>query len=218
METTQVQSEPIRKPFVKKSPKVISLVNNKGGVFKTTLAFNLAKQYLRSNKRVTTVDFDQQGNLSQMLPEITQSGGSAEDFSDIEADYIIVDTGPTFVQRHIQLMLNSSIIIIPFHLERLDIEQSTSMLNTTKALGVTDKVKLIIIHSGTHTQMYKTLKPYADGVCEEYGVEVLCEMKKSQAVPKANLVFQTVFDIQSPPEIRREFKNLFSQVGQCLAN
>ena len=48
------------KGFPKKSPKIISFLNNKGGVFKTTLTFNLAKNYLRNNRTVTTVDFDQQ--------------------------------------------------------------------------------------------------------------------------------------------------------------
>ena len=77
MEQTIESTVPSGKPskgFTKKNPKIISLLNNKGGVFKTTLTFNLAKNYLRNNRTVTTIDFDQQENLSRMLPEITQSG------------------------------------------------------------------------------------------------------------------------------------------------
>ena len=100
--------------------------------------------------------------------------------------------------------------------KRQDIEQTTTLLETAKALSVTDKVKLVVIHSGHHTQMYKSLKPFVDDICEEYGVEILCEMKRSQAVPKANLNCQTVFEIQSPPDVRKEFKEFFNGVGQCL--
>jgi len=202
--------------FSKKNPKIISFLNNKGGVFKTTLTFNLAKNYLRNNRSVTTVDFDQQENLSRMLPDITQSAVKAADLGDIEADYVIVDTGPTFVQDHIQLMLRSDVIITPFQLDRMDIEQTTTLLETAKALGVTDKVKLVVIHSGHHTQMYKSLKPFVDNICDDYGVEILCEMRRNQAVPKANLSNQTIFEISSPPDVRREFRELFNGVGQCL--
>lgn len=201
-----------------KSPYIISLLNNKGGVFKTTLAFNLAKNYLRNNRAVSTVDFDQQENLSRMLPEMTQTGTKADELRNIEADYVIVDTGPTFVQDHIKLMNISDIIIVPFQLDRMDIEQTTSLLDTAQIIGVTDKVKLVIIHSGHHTQMYKSLKPFVDSVCKDYGVEVLTEMRRNQAVPKANLSYKTVFEIQSPPEVRNEFKKLFTEVGKCLAN
>jgi cellulose biosynthesis protein BcsQ len=204
------------KGFIKKQPKIISFLNNKGGVFKTTLTFNLAKNYLRNSRVVTTIDFDQQENLSRMLPDITQVGVKAADLRDIESDYIIVDTGPTFVQDHIQLMLRSDVIITPFQLDRMDIEQTTTLLETAKALNVTGKVKLVVIHSGHHTQMYKSLKPFVNDVCKEYGVEILCEMRRNQAVPKANLSNQTVFEIQSPPDVRNEFKALFNGVGKCL--
>lgn len=197
-------------------PRIISLLNNKGGVFKTTLTFNLAKNYLRSGRQVTAVDFDQQENLSKMLPEITQTGIKAIDLASIEADYVVVDTGPTFVQDHIQLMIRSNVIIVPFQLDRLDIEQTTNLLETAKAISVTEKIKLVMIHSGHHTKMYKTLKPFVENLCEEYGVEVLCEMRRNQAVPKANLSHQTVFEIQSPPDVRKEFKTFFKEVGKCL--
>lgn len=193
--------------------RIVSLLNNKGGVFKTTLAFNLAKNYLRNGRVVTTIDFDQQGNLSKMLPDITQTGIKAAELRAIEADYVIVDTGPTFQQDHIQLMLKSDLILTPFQLDRMDIEQTTTLLETASALNVTDKVKLILIHSGHHTQMYKTLKSVIDNIASDYGVEIICEMKRNQSVPKANLEGKTVFEIQSPPDIRNEFKNLFKEVG-----
>lgn len=44
--------------------KIISIYNNKGGVGKTTLLWNLADSLARKNKRVLMIDFDPQCNLS----------------------------------------------------------------------------------------------------------------------------------------------------------
>ena len=49
-------------------PKVVSLINMKGGVGKTTLAFNLAWfAAYKKNKKVLVVDLDPQANASQYL-------------------------------------------------------------------------------------------------------------------------------------------------------
>ena len=198
-------------------PKIISLLNNKGGVSKTTLAFNLSKNYLRNNRKVISIDFDQQGNLSRMLPDTTQSDIKAEELKELDADYIIVDTGPTFVMDHVNLMLESDLILVPFQLERMDIEQMRSLLATASKLNVSHKVKIIAIHSGKSTKMYKALSPLVDEICEEYGIEILCEMRRNQAVSQANLNYKTVFEISSPPEVRAEFKELFKRVGESLS-
>lgn len=196
--------------------RIISFMNNKGGCHKSTLCFNLAKNYLKNGRIVTVIDFDQQENIKTMLPEITMSGLSPDELREIEADYVLVDTGPTFVQDHIQLMLQSDLILVPVILDRLDIEQTMKMLKTAQALTVTEKIRLIPIHSGTNTQMYKSLMPFIEKSANDFGVSLLSSMRKSQAVPQANLQNKTVFEINSPPNIRNEFKAFFKEVGSCL--
>ena len=46
--------------------KVISVINFKGGVGKTTVTFNLGAELARRGEKVLLIDFDGQGNLSQL--------------------------------------------------------------------------------------------------------------------------------------------------------
>lgn len=196
--------------------RVILFMNHKGGVGKTTQAYNAARNFLRNGRKVVCLDFDQQKNIAKMLPEITVDNVAVSDIKSIPADYVIIDTAPRFEPHHVKLMKAADVIIIPFNLERLDIEQTTDMLELVQDLNVQHKTRLIMVHSGKNTKMYKALSPFVEGLIEDFGVEILSEMRRSQAVAQANLENKTVFEINSPPDVRKEFKELFSNLGKFI--
>ena len=49
------------------SGKVIALMNQKGGVGKTTMAFNLAHAFSSQGKKVLCIDMDPQSNFSSLF-------------------------------------------------------------------------------------------------------------------------------------------------------
>ena len=53
--------------YVKGNGKVVSLLNQKGGVGKTTMAFNLAHALASAGHRVLCIDMDPQGNLGLLF-------------------------------------------------------------------------------------------------------------------------------------------------------
>lgn len=63
---------------------IISVSNMKGGVGKTTLAFNLADAYLRKGRSVGLVDADPQGSLTELLN--LDDGSTAPTASFLDAD------------------------------------------------------------------------------------------------------------------------------------
>ncbi|MDF7821842.1 ParA family protein [Runella sp. MFBS21] len=55
------------KEFASSKAKIISVVNHKGGVGKTTTTLNLGRALVKLGYRVLLIDMDSQGNLSQAL-------------------------------------------------------------------------------------------------------------------------------------------------------
>lgn len=54
-------------PAEQKPAKIVMVINQKGGVGKTTLVFHFAKAAAEAGKRVLVIDTDTQGNISQCL-------------------------------------------------------------------------------------------------------------------------------------------------------
>ncbi len=73
--------------------KVISIVNQKGGVGKTTTTINLGSALALNNKKILIVDFDQQANATITL------GINREDVQKDIVDFLLEDDTNTYIMK-----------------------------------------------------------------------------------------------------------------------
>ncbi|AUC84915.1 ParA family protein [Polaribacter sp. ALD11] len=106
-------------------PKIILVTHQKGGVGKSTLTFNLA-QNISSNAKIAVLDFDLQGSLSQLKDLVTDFDiisfkGEIKSISNLEYDFIFIDT-PPYLSNHLPKLVElADLIIVPTKAGILDL-------------------------------------------------------------------------------------------------
>lgn len=120
-------------------PKIILITHQKGGVGKSTLAFNLA-QNISNGSKVAVLDFDLQGSLSQLKElvsdfDIIPYEGEIEKISELEYDFIFIDTPPYLSNQLPKLISIADLIIVPTKagiLDLLAIKNTLEMIELAK--------------------------------------------------------------------------------------
>ena len=122
---------------------IIALLNQKGGVGKTTLALHLAGEWARRGKRVTLIDADPQGSALDWSEQRARDGGSrsfgvvglARDTLHREApelardaDHIVIDGPPRVAGLMRSALLASDLVLIPVQPSPFDGWASAEML------------------------------------------------------------------------------------------
>lgn len=122
---------------------IVALLNQKGGVGKTTLAINLAGEWARQGKRVTLIDADPQGSALDWSQQRARDGwprlfsviGLARDTLHREApelardaDRVIIDGPPRVAALMRSALLASDLVLIPVQPSPLDGWASAEML------------------------------------------------------------------------------------------
>ena len=122
---------------------IVALLNQKGGVGKTTLALHLSGQWAREGKRITLIDADPQGSALDWSQQRTREGlprlfgviGLARDTLHREApelardaDHIVIDGPPRVAGLMRSALLAADLVLIPVQPSPLDGWASAEML------------------------------------------------------------------------------------------
>ncbi len=137
---------------------IISFVNRKGGVGKTTTAINLASSLVRKNHKLVLVDADPQGSAAtwhsiednQAFEILDYSGELTQ--ADIESletayDYVIIDAPPTMNDKVEIILKASDLAILPVTPSSLDLwscKETLDTMDSQSEVPLNGKVRLLI--------------------------------------------------------------------------
>lgn len=150
--------------------KIILITHQKGGVGKSTIAYNLASN-IRENAKVCIIDMDSQGsliNISELseVPIFTVDMLNEKIKSDY--DFIFIDTPPYLNEKIIDLCNISDVIIIPTKAGVLDLLAIKSTIDIVKQAKSENKAIIVFNMIKPNTTLTEEIKSQL----QDYNIKV----------------------------------------------
>ena len=203
---------------------IISIVNQKGGVGKTTLAVNLAGGLNAAGKHVRLIDTDPQGSITQW--------GSIENGLSIAVDHVprvlkprhvknlgkgldtvIIDSPPALEKITVNNISVSDLVIVPVSPSPLDIWSASDTIDLIRRIMKRNRqiaARLLVYRKIPGTRIGKE----ARDALTEYDLPIFeTEITQKIAAVEAMIAGLTVFEYAPRSKSTNEFRSLCNEIG-----
>lgn len=211
--------------------KVISVVNQKGGVGKSTIACNLAVCALKDGKRTLLIDADPQGSslafraireaddlkaVSITQPTIHKDIGDFENF-----DLVIIDAGgrDNSLMRSAISAASKGLLLIPILPSQYDIWAAEDTFNVLKELRVYLEIPAYAAFNQTiqNTTVSKEAKETLEELTAENNIKILETLLYSRVDYKKSISQGLgVAEYQPKSKAAEEITNLYTEIKGIL--
>jgi chromosome partitioning protein len=208
---------------------IVALLNQKGGVGKTTLALHLAGAWARQGHRVTVIDADPQGSALDWSEQRAKEGrprlfgvlGLARDTLHREApeiargvDHVVIDGPPRIAGLMRSALLASDLVLVPAQPSPFDGWASGEMLNLIREARIFRPelvARFVLNRCAARTIIARET---GDALAEHDPPVLAARIGQRVAFADAARTGQLVFEVESGHAAAREISALCAEIAR----